>query len=1372
MSHAPVNGDASGSSKESSRWRLRSTAASALLIALAITQSAGLDVADTKLNLIVNPVGYLKRAWSMWDATGAFGQVGNQAYGYFWPIGPFFVLGDLARIPEWVVQRLWMAFVLLVAFHGIVRLARMFGVRSDLALMVTGMAYALSPRMLTTLGPISIEAWPSALAPWVLLCLVSGSREGSPRRAALGAALATAFVGGVNAAATFAVVPLGVVWLLTRSPGPRRRSLMFWWPTYTLLACLWWLLPLVILGRYSPPFLDYIETADVTTFPTTIFNALRGTSHWIPYIEPRWRSGRDLIVTPVIILNSTVVLVASFLGLVRRDNPQRTFLGLSLLVGLLMVTAGHLVGGGWLADPLHTALDGALSPLRNVHKYDPVIRLPLVLGLGHVVEVTVRSWRPDPERRLLPTAAHFGVIAIALIGLVGSITPALTGRIAPASAFAGVPDYWKQAADWLGHQSRHDRTLLLPGSAFGTYLWGDTRDEPMDPLARAPWAVRNAIPLAPTGNIRVLDSVEERINRGEGSAGLATYFRRMGVRYLLVRNDLAPSGSVTDPLLVHQALAESPGITRVHTFGPELGGGASLQRHGRRLTVNDGWQARYPAIEVYEVVGDNAPAVTGSHLPVVIGAPEDLLTLADEGVLDDTPTRLAYDVDTKRAPDGPVILTDGLRLRDRFFGQVHDGTSPTMTDAEAKRLGTARRDFVLTSDYHWLTRAVVHGAADVRASSSASDANAIGGAHTAELPYAAVDGDARTQWVSAPLDSHAASLTITLDQPLDLDEVTITAGTQPSTTSEVVVRTEHGTSRPVFLGAGVPTTVRVPGGVTHWVEVKEASGAAYRQLSIAELAVQGVRVTRWLAPPAVPDAWGAPDVISLDAAADLRTGCVAVGTAQRCAADRGAVAGEDQAGMRRILTIPQGASYHEALTALPRPGAAVPALLQRGLLVHVHASSVAAQGSAASSPVAAIDGDPGTTWIASATDGTPSLDLRWIGPRRIDSIQLTMEPGAPAARPARVRVSYVGGSQTVSLDRSGRAELEPVHVNGVSITVTKVQPTANVTSGGSFEPVGAGVSEVSLGGLGLLPLSLSDSPHDFGCGSGPAFQVGASSMETAVVASPHDLLLGRPVRLRPCGSETVRLDAGTSTVQLGATAAFQPVSVVLTRLGGTSVTSSTTDARARGSHGWTTSPGGDTLVLRQNENPGWRATAHGKPLHPVLVDGWQQAFQLPPGTTSVGTRYAPRTLYRVALAAGGGILVLLALWWARGRRRTSRAAPPPLTEARRAPVVAAVAWLIGTGLLAGTLGLVVAVVSGALLTVVRQPLARLVLGLAPLGIAGTWYAAQPWAGGHGWAGTHEVVQLLTVIPLALIGTSLAGTSPARRRRMKGASTNR
>ncbi len=307
--------------------------------------------------------------------------------------------------PDWAVQRAWLALVICVAFVGAALLARALGVRSDLAIILAGLAYALSPRMLTVLGPISIEAWPGAMAPWVLLPLVVGSQRGSPRRAAALAGVAVALVGGVNAAATFAVIPLGAIWLLTRTPGPRRRTMMLWWPVFVLVGTAWWLVPLFVLGAYSPPFLDFIESAATTTFSTTPFDSLRGTSNWVPYVDTGARAGNDLVRQFALPLLSGAVLSLGVFGLLHRRNPHRQFLAFGLLAGLLLVTAGHLGAvHGWGAAEVQSLLDGVLAPLRNVHKFDPLVRLPLVLGLAWAVEPAAwqgqRRARPaEPRRR-------------------------------------------------------------------------------------------------------------------------------------------------------------------------------------------------------------------------------------------------------------------------------------------------------------------------------------------------------------------------------------------------------------------------------------------------------------------------------------------------------------------------------------------------------------------------------------------------------------------------------------------------------------------------------------------------------------------------------------------------------------------------------------------------------------------------------------------------------------------------------------------------------------------------------------------------------------------------------------------------------------
>ncbi|MEK9735876.1 MAG: alpha-(1-_3)-arabinofuranosyltransferase family protein [Candidatus Nanopelagicales bacterium] len=192
------------------RHRLRLTAISLALAALTFLQEPGRIAADTKLDLAVDPVGFLIRSLTMWEPLGFFGQLQNQAYGYLFPVGPFFVLGDALGMPAWVVQRLWWSALLITAFLGATRLARLLGIRRASAGILAGLAYALAPRMITEIGVLSVEVLPFAVAPWVLVPLVMATQgRMGPRRAAALSGVAVLCAGGVNAVATAVLIPLG-----------------------------------------------------------------------------------------------------------------------------------------------------------------------------------------------------------------------------------------------------------------------------------------------------------------------------------------------------------------------------------------------------------------------------------------------------------------------------------------------------------------------------------------------------------------------------------------------------------------------------------------------------------------------------------------------------------------------------------------------------------------------------------------------------------------------------------------------------------------------------------------------------------------------------------------------------------------------------------------------------------------------------------------------------------------------------------------------------------------------------------------------------------------------------------------------------------
>ena len=777
-----------------------------------MAQSPGLLVADTKLDLATGPAGFLARATHLWDPVAAAGQLQNQAYGYLFPMGQFFLLGSLADVPGWAVQRLWLALVMCVAFLGVVRLARALGLRSDLALVLCGFAYALSPRMLTTLGPISVEAWPGALAPWVLVPLVVGSEKGSARRAAALSALAVALVGGVNAAAAFAVIPLGALWLLTRSPGPRRRSLMVWWPAFTLLGTLWWLVPLLVLGSYSPPFLDWIESASNTTFSTTLFDTLRGTSDWVPYVDPGSRAGNDLIRLFYLPIDSGVVLLLGLVGLLHRRNPHRGFLSLGVLLGMLMVSAGHLGSvQGWGAVGVQDLLDGMLAPLRNVHKFDPVLRLPLVLGLGWVVDDAAHRLSAlraggrdlDEQARRLRLRAVLGTAALAVLG---TSLPALTGHLTPAGGLVAVPDYWKQTAGWLAARSDQGQALLVPGSSFGDYAWGSPHDEPMQSMARQP--LEHSATLCHWSQ-PATSGCSTRSRRGSRRGGVRAGWRRTSRRagVELPRGPQRPGPAAGHP----RPGARAPGPGRV--AGP--GAGRVLRPRGRRRRESDPpWRAHpgqrrlavllpggrglsrcrvarrsrfSPSVRPRSSVGRRTCWTSPTSACSTTGRPFWPPTCAGED------------------PASPLVLTDGLRAVERNFGRVHDGASATLVAGQRRRLANTARDYLLPDADRWSTWAVQEGAA-VSASSSASDATAVGTTQPGQLPYAAVDGRADTFWRANFRTDEPAWWQLRLDRPRGLRSVRLTAG--PDGRQVVRVRTDTAVTEPVVIEAGGSRTVR------------------------------------------------------------------------------------------------------------------------------------------------------------------------------------------------------------------------------------------------------------------------------------------------------------------------------------------------------------------------------------------------------------------------------------------------------------------------------------------------------------------------------------------------------------------------------------
>jgi arabinofuranan 3-O-arabinosyltransferase len=200
-----------------------------LLTVLAFVQRPGQVTFDTKLDLAANPLHFMARALHLWNPEATSGELQNQAYGYLFPMGPFFAGGQLLGVPPWITQRAWTALLLVAAFYGLLRLARALGIGTEPTRYAAALGYALAPRILTEIGALSSETLSAAMLPWVLLPLVLVRRIGSPRRAAALSALAVLGMGGINAAVVLLALLLPGVWLLTRRWDRDHLRLVGWW---------------------------------------------------------------------------------------------------------------------------------------------------------------------------------------------------------------------------------------------------------------------------------------------------------------------------------------------------------------------------------------------------------------------------------------------------------------------------------------------------------------------------------------------------------------------------------------------------------------------------------------------------------------------------------------------------------------------------------------------------------------------------------------------------------------------------------------------------------------------------------------------------------------------------------------------------------------------------------------------------------------------------------------------------------------------------------------------------------------------------------------------------------------------------------------
>ncbi|MDN3296393.1 alpha-(1-_3)-arabinofuranosyltransferase family protein [Streptomyces ficellus] len=1328
---------------------------------------------DTKLGVALDPLRFLADLGELWHSRAGFGGIFDQYVGYAFPMLPFYALTDLARVPVWLAERLWLSIIVTTAFWGALRLAERLDVGTPRTRLLAAVAYALWPVFTVVVGSTSAAALPGALLPWVLLPLTDPRTP--PRAAALRSALLIPLMGGVNAASTLAsLLPVGL-YLLSRPAGPRRRSLLAWWIPGVLLATAWWVVPLLLLGLYGENFLPYVEQSETTTATMSATELLRGAGNWVAYLhfgEAWLPAGWTVATSALTVLCSALAAALGLAGLARRDMPQRRWLLLVVLSVALVTLAGY---GGPLGGLFHGTvqnwLNGWLVPFRNIYKFQPGLALALALGLAHITAVLARR----RGQRAVRGRPYVPLIAAALV-LPGLLLPYVNGSILQPGAFTKLPTHWERTADWLKEHSPTTRALVVPATAHGIYTWGTTIDQPLDVLADSPWAQRDYVPFGTPGNRRALDAVEQALLSGGEVPGLSDYAHRMGLHYIVVRNDLDPDQIGYVPPQTVKRTLEASGYRRVTGFGPVLTGGRIPDDTPVQI---EGLYPRQQAVEIYEPPRATERPGQAAVKPVadtvvVSGGPEALLRLSAAPRMRDRPAVLAGDATPGLGTPPVRAVADGLRRADTRFGLVNTNTSYTYTaternpSASAQDPGRPPRQILPTDDVRRQTTAVLRGAASVTASSSGNWLF-----HLPQYdPVNAFDGNPDTAWTEGSADSPVGQwLRIDFERKLSLAGSVrlspLPSGGLRAAATSVRVETERGSEVSPLRPDGTPQTVRTPAGQSAYLKITIEGAQQGRPgligAGFSSVDIPGVTVTRLLALP--EDTAGenrAPEeVYSLHRGSD----------------PGGLSPASAEVGLHRQFLTRTAGAYALRATALPVPGDALDELLyrlapeQRRKLTAT-ADSTARLGSSLT-PRNLVDGDLTTAWIAGER---AVIHLRWPGKRAVGEIVFA-PAGGLSARAQQVEISSPDGAAAASVDDNGLARFQPITTDRLDITISRAAPlTLHNPVADDRLQLPVGLSEVYVPALDDLrvPQPDPDTTFQLPCGQGPVLSIDGTLHATSARGKVRDLTERRPVDVSLCaGAErggTAQLAAGTHRVEAGDTGPLAITDLSLTR-GSAPPPAAPTDRRETAVGDWSgdrrtvevgTGPA-SYLQLFENHNDGWRATLNGQKLTPVRIDGWQQGFLIPEGEGgTVRLEFAPAWWYVAGLIGGVvGVLLLVGLVLVLGRGRRGDAEPdePPAPG----PVLGVVALTVVVALIAGWVALVVPALA-VVAHLRRSLLVPVVLvTMAAAGIVAAWAAGSPPSAREGAFGAVAQFLAVTALAAAVVTTrptgETAGTTP-------------
>lgn len=1238
-------------------------------VAVTFSSSWGAYVADARFEHSWGADVFLSRHANLWDGVRTLGRPTV----YFSPVaGTLMAVFRAVGAPPFAAERLLHATYLTVAGIGMLAVMRMLRPRIRAEHVIAAFIYCFNPYTTQFLLPSGLFLH-YALIPWFVLVVVRGITSDDRWRWAAGFALLVGTLGAVNSASLlYALMPsmvaAGYYVLVERTA--RFGDLVRFGARVFLLTLGTAAAALVVLAFEAGVVSVNLVTTELparVNSSSSWSESLRGLGSWLTYFRAGGVALRPeasaYFTQPAVVAATYALPLVAFLTLWRSRWKQRILFGALAFAALVAMVGVYPV---YDPSPLGRAINKAndsvvfFRSLRNGYKAGGGLMMAVsalcAVGIVDAAKFVTARARTRQQGALLRSA--IAVVAVVTVGLASF--PFWTGSVySRRDQVTSIPGYWEDAISWLDAQPGQARALILPGVNRARYRWGYVGDDIFDGLLRRPHVERWSLPQGTPEAADLLVAMDNAASSRRYQAGsLLEPARRLGIRWIVIRNDLDWQSMRIPRPSTFQPLRTDPTLRTVKTFG-RTGQNVRLESDGSAIREGED---QLPPVEILEVPGVDDPvrATTPSPPLLVSGDGDGVIGLAAQGTLTGAPpvrytgSSSAGSLTSDLSRGSSLIVTDTNRRR------VTKATSTRNQLSETLPLGAAgeRPPLDLFMRAGSQTTVDYGKAASIDSSRRGSP---LGGTQPWARPSNAFDGVRASSWLVSgnPIGDYVRA---NFRRPQSVSQVEVVVDSKAPELyrlSSVEVSTDSGSPVLVDVSSGsgratFPTrkttslTIRVAG----------AAGQQGPLVGISEVSVPGLDLRETATVPS--------DVAQLATADPALTKALEQAPVAY-SFDRllGSGTYEEEVGLRRRFDTFGDRSYAVKGTArfsVNASDSSVDDLL---------GDPVGAIGTSRTDGAvdyfggSAVDDDFETGWDVPAVVGQV-LTVRFPT-RTVGSVAVVTRPPTQRRPTPAVDVGVAVGAegrdqvQTTTLQRdcgstagvpSGCQTLasvtfeQPTQADHLTIQLNKVQ-----RAGAS--PGSLGIQEILIDGK---PLGRAEPDSRLPATCRPMLTLDGQPLSVRLEGTRAQLLSGEPVPFVGCSPQSLEqgshlLETSTSAQGLIDHLELESGTPSTTRAAAAAVTvverhPSEIVVRVR-------APDGAHLVNGQAFGKGWRASIAGGPKTPAgrfdTLSGWT----VPPtgsGDALVKITYGPQQIYGVAVAVSGGF-ACLCLWLLVGRRR-------------------------------------------------------------------------------------------------------------------------